>query len=255
MSNKLLLDSQPLVILPELAVAIGLDEAIVLQQIHYWCNFNANAGRNFQDGHYWVYNSMPKWLEQFPWYKKSKLERTFASLKKQDLIITGNYNKLAMDRTNWYRVNYEALQMLIASRSPQNEVMDHFKLTPPLPNIITNNNENGAFTPQAVKSTCSSSMHTENFDVDIPAFIEWYYALYFEIRSVKHPRINKQQEGRVIEELTNFLEDPEFLGVNAEGLQAMARDFFDTVDSNDWRINHFATVGILKNRYYNVYCH
>lgn len=34
--SKLLLDSNPLVIIPELAVAVGLNESIILQQLHYW---------------------------------------------------------------------------------------------------------------------------------------------------------------------------------------------------------------------------
>lgn len=34
--SKLLLDDEPLVILPKLAAAIGLNEAIILQQLHYW---------------------------------------------------------------------------------------------------------------------------------------------------------------------------------------------------------------------------
>ena len=67
MSNKLLFDTQPLVILPELAVAVGLNEAIVLQQVHYWCELNARARRNQKDGYYWVYNSFPAWQKQFPW--------------------------------------------------------------------------------------------------------------------------------------------------------------------------------------------
>ena len=254
MSNKLLLDSQPLVILPELAVAIGLNEAVVLQQVHYWCELNEKAGRNFHDGHYWVFNSYPEWQKQFPWWCEKTVKTTFSKLEKRNLLITANYNNKAMDRTKWYRVNHEALDSIADDSSGKNYPMNREDIARPLPE---NNKDkyNGAFTPQAAKSTRTSSMYTDNFDVDIPAFIEWYYALYFEIRSEKHPRINEQQEGRVIEELTKFLADPEFAGVNTEGLQAMARDFFYTVDSNDWRINHFATAGILKNRYYNVYCH
>ncbi len=33
---KLLLNEQPLVVLPELACKIGLNEAIILQQLNYW---------------------------------------------------------------------------------------------------------------------------------------------------------------------------------------------------------------------------
>ncbi len=34
--NNLLLDEHPLLVMPKLATLIGLNEAIVLQQVHYW---------------------------------------------------------------------------------------------------------------------------------------------------------------------------------------------------------------------------
>ena len=34
--NNLLIDDYPILVLPKLATEIGLNEAIVLQQIHYW---------------------------------------------------------------------------------------------------------------------------------------------------------------------------------------------------------------------------
>lgn len=256
MSNKLLLDTQPLVILPELAVAIGLDEAIVLQQIHYWCNLNAKAGKNYRDGHYWVYNSMPKWLEQFPWYKKSKLERTFASLKKQGLIITGNYNRRAMDRTNWYRVNYDALRLLVDSPSPQNEVMDHFKLNRPIPETNTNikngkrekGNLSGYPSDNPTNPRAISIPVVEPPNEEISGFINWYFARYMEHYGEPHPNIKSQQRIRVTETLEAFIDEN---GLDVECLQEMAHAFFDNVDS-DHNINHFATSGILENRYYEA---
>ena len=50
--KNLLLDSYPLLIAPELAVAVGLNEAIVLQQIHYWTEINRKANKNQRDGYY-----------------------------------------------------------------------------------------------------------------------------------------------------------------------------------------------------------
>ena len=54
MSN-LLFDERPLVIQPTLAKLLGsLDEAVILQQIHYWLEKKTNI----KDGRSWVYNSM-----------------------------------------------------------------------------------------------------------------------------------------------------------------------------------------------------
>ena len=55
--SRLLYDERPLVVIPELAVVVGLNNAIVLQQIHYWVRINQRADKNFRDGNYWTYNT------------------------------------------------------------------------------------------------------------------------------------------------------------------------------------------------------
>ena len=57
MSN-LLFDKHPLVVNPSLAALIGLNEAIVLQQVHYWLKHNEEADKNFEEGRYWTYNTI-----------------------------------------------------------------------------------------------------------------------------------------------------------------------------------------------------
>ena len=47
--SKLLLNEQPLLIMPTLASKIGLNESIVLQQIHYWNTINEKANNNFRE--------------------------------------------------------------------------------------------------------------------------------------------------------------------------------------------------------------
>ena len=63
--SKLLLNTYPLIVLPELAQAIGLHEAIVLQQLHYWIEINRKADRNSHNGRYWTYNTYESWQVQF----------------------------------------------------------------------------------------------------------------------------------------------------------------------------------------------
>lgn len=103
--SKLLLDETPLMVLPKLAAKIGLNEAIVLQQIHYW----AVKKLNEHEGFYWVYNSYESWREQFPFFSKATIGRSFRNLEDLGLIITGNFNKLSFDKTKWYRIDYAEL--------------------------------------------------------------------------------------------------------------------------------------------------
>lgn len=41
--SKLLIEEPPLQVLPSLAVTIGLNEAIIIQQIHYWLRDSRNG--------------------------------------------------------------------------------------------------------------------------------------------------------------------------------------------------------------------
>lgn len=109
---SLLLNERPLVVLPGLAEALGsLDEAVILQQLHYWLQRSSNK----RDGRTWVYNSMSAWLKQFPWVKsRTTLTRHFDKLKKLGLILTANYNRAGFDKTIWYSIDYDKLKEFTA---------------------------------------------------------------------------------------------------------------------------------------------
>ncbi|WP_419790358.1 replication protein [Staphylococcus chromogenes] len=115
--SKLLIDDYPIQVLPKLAEEIGLNEAIILQQIHYWLN----SSKHNYDGKKWIYNSYPKWIEQFPFWSESTIKRTITSLEKQNLVHVGNYNKVGFDRTKWYSINYTTLNKLMTRPSGQND--------------------------------------------------------------------------------------------------------------------------------------
>lgn len=104
--SKLLMNERPLMVMPSLAVKIGLSEAIFLQQLHYWIEISSNV----KEGHKWVYNTVQEWQEQFPFWSVSTIRRTIKSLETKDLIITANFNTMTIDKTKWYRINYQKLE-------------------------------------------------------------------------------------------------------------------------------------------------
>ena len=110
---SLLIQEPPLQVLPSLAVKVGLNEAIVLQQVHYWLLRSSNV----RDGHKWVYNSYSNWNKQFPFWGRNTLIRAFNSLERQGYLISANYNKAKFDKTKWYRIDYRKLE---GKRSTQN---------------------------------------------------------------------------------------------------------------------------------------
>jgi DnaD/phage-associated family protein len=107
----LLLDDQPLVILPQLAVAIGLNESIVVQQLHYWLE----KSENVHDGHKWVYNTYEDWQKQFPFWSESTIRRIITKLEKLGIVVAANFNRSRIDKTKWYRIDYDKLAEFTSS--------------------------------------------------------------------------------------------------------------------------------------------
>jgi hypothetical protein len=107
--SRLLIPSRPLQLIPELAVQIGLNEALVLQQLHYWLD----ESKHEHDGRRWIYNTLGEWQAQFPFWSEDTLQRIMKSLKTQGLVIIKQFNKSNWDRTNWYTIEYEAVENLV----------------------------------------------------------------------------------------------------------------------------------------------
>lgn len=107
--------SKTLIINTDLALVLGdLNEAIVLNQLNYWLEINKKADKNFIDDRYWVYNSYSDWkTNDFPYWSEKTIQRTFTRLESKGIVISANYNKLAIDKTKWYTINTKKLQELV----------------------------------------------------------------------------------------------------------------------------------------------
>ena len=106
--SKLLINENPLQVLPSLAVKTSLNEAIILQQIHYWLEKSEHIHENKK----WIYNSIENWCLQFPFFSKRTIERTIKQLCDRGLLIKGNFNRSKFDKTSWYSIDYEVLNEL-----------------------------------------------------------------------------------------------------------------------------------------------
>lgn len=141
---NLLINEPPLQVLPTLAVAIGLNNAIVVQQVHYWLR----VSKNERDGNKWVYKTIDEWHEEFPFWSKRTLERVIESLEDMKILASGNYNKLKMDRTKWYRIDYEMLNKRCKDAFRQNDGMETDKMTEwNTSNCQNGNRQNGVNDP------------------------------------------------------------------------------------------------------------
>lgn len=108
-----LFDEQPIVANKTLARELGLNEALVLQQINYWIEINKKSGKNYHDGKYWTYNSIRAWQENdFDYMSFDTVKRTFSKLEKAGHLLVGNYNKDPRYKTKWYTINNDKLEEL-----------------------------------------------------------------------------------------------------------------------------------------------
>jgi len=106
---KLLIAEEPLQVLPSLAMEIGLDDALFLQQLHYWLR----KSKHEHDGERWIYNTFAEWQAQFPFWSLRTMQRIAGRLVKKGLIKVHKFNKQNWDRTNWYAIDYEAVHKLV----------------------------------------------------------------------------------------------------------------------------------------------
>lgn len=107
--NKLLINEPPLQVLPTLAKRIGLNEALFIQQLHYWLG-NPKMGREFE-GRRWIRNTVAEWhKDNFPFWSERTIMRLIASLEDSGFLLARNdLNVHKYDRTKWYTINYDSL--------------------------------------------------------------------------------------------------------------------------------------------------
>ncbi|WP_044470486.1 hypothetical protein [Mannheimia massilioguelmaensis] len=104
--SKLLINEAPLQVLPSLAVAIGLNEAIFIQQLHYYLDMS----RNEAEGKKWIYNTLENWQKIFKFWSPRTVQRTIKNVEEMGLVVsTDKFNKMKMDKTKWYSIDYEKL--------------------------------------------------------------------------------------------------------------------------------------------------
>ncbi len=120
--SKLLINEPPLQVLPSLAVAIGLNEALFLQQLHYWLTATARYKPHYREyenvNRPWIYNTYhikkdekeTGWQANFPFWSVRTIKRIVSSLKEKELIIvTDKFNTASSNRTLWYTIDYDKL--------------------------------------------------------------------------------------------------------------------------------------------------
>ncbi len=87
---------------PEIAQKVGINAAVIYQNLSWWCEKNAANEKNIHDGKAWTHNSLRAFEILFPYLSGNQIRTALDKLETSGLIEVGNFNKKAYDRTKWY---------------------------------------------------------------------------------------------------------------------------------------------------------
>ena len=105
----------------EVATKYGMLEAVLLENINFWVAKNKANEKNFYDGFYWTYNSITALSKLFPYASRATIFRALHNLEDAGLILAGNYNKDASDKTKWYTLTKKGELLLNGTETCQPE--------------------------------------------------------------------------------------------------------------------------------------
>lgn len=100
MNNFPIPGETPMLVSPTLALLVGVDEAILLGQIHELGNGE------------WVTRTLEQWLKALPFYSLCTIRRIIRTLEESELVEAAQRSSDKRDRTKSYRVNYQKLSQL-----------------------------------------------------------------------------------------------------------------------------------------------
>lgn len=86
----------------DIAKEYGVHCAIIMNHLEFWIAKNEANGQNFYDGRYWTFNSAEAFSKLFPYMSARQVNYALQKLRDAGILMTGNFNASAYDRTLWY---------------------------------------------------------------------------------------------------------------------------------------------------------
>lgn len=109
---------------PDVASKVGINAAVVFQNLVYWCDKNAANGRHIHEGKAWTYNSAKAFEALFPYLSAKQIRTALEKLEAEGFIASGNFNQIGYDRTKWYTLGREGTRFSQFSAICPNGKMD-----------------------------------------------------------------------------------------------------------------------------------
>jgi hypothetical protein len=84
------------------AIRYGIEKALIINNLRYWLRKNKANDQNHKFGYYWTYNSTKAFAKLFPYMNEKSISRWLNELEKDEIILSGNFNRMKTDRTKWF---------------------------------------------------------------------------------------------------------------------------------------------------------
>ncbi len=105
----------------DVAAIYGIDEAVFIHNLYWWIRKNEANGRHHYEGRNWTYNSMKAFSELFPFWTTKQVRRIIEKLKNAGALLVGNFNDTSFDRTQWYALSDEVIEIYEGKKVAEKE--------------------------------------------------------------------------------------------------------------------------------------
>lgn len=96
----------------QIAIDYSIEEAIFINNIYFWMDYNRKNERHYYDGRYWTYNSVKAFGGIFPYWSKDQIGRLLKKMLENGLLLKGNYNEKGLNQTLWYTLSDKSLSYM-----------------------------------------------------------------------------------------------------------------------------------------------
>jgi len=197
---------------PEIARKVGVDGAVMYNNIKYWCDLNAENDKSFYDGYYWTRMSRRKFAEKFNFWKDSKVRNILKRLEKEKLIKSNNYNLHKYDQTKWYTCIYDNSPIKKSECTKGNVENSQ-------PILNSNINGNNHINPVADATRCCSSVLKDNFVSEAHEINNKYITPATTSQKLNSDGLNMSGDDLILDEFRNLIQsENEYVRLKLEAM-------------------------------------
>lgn len=154
----------------EVARELGVNAAVVIQQLHYWTS--KGYGRTI-GGRVYIYNTYEQWQEQFGFMSLMTVRRVFKKLEELEIVFT---HRKGYNRTSHWHLNYfHPICSKWTNPCVQNEQMEVVKVNTSVHTLTKENKQNlphVSFSKQLLPTT-KPTYTTRSYREDFKEANEW----------------------------------------------------------------------------------